>query len=259
MLRLRRLGEEIFGQPTNAEQTPKLVVSKDLESSTREDSLTINSQNIPSLESQRAEMPSTALYYRLMETDVSAFVLAGGRSTRMGADKAFVLLNGRTLLARILDAARTLTSSVLIVGDSLKYSAFAPVVEDIFPGCGPLGGIHASLRSSSNDLNVILAVDTPFISLALLQFLVKRARSSPVSLVTVASANGGLQPLSAVYHRKFADAAEKALRSGRYKIDELFDQASTQIIGEQELESAGFSPKIFRNLNTPEELAQAHD
>ena len=200
-----------------------------------------------------------ALYHRLMETDVSAFILAGGRSTRMGADKAFVLLNGRTLLARILDAARTLTSNVIIVGDSLKYSAFAPVVEDVFRGCGPLGGIHAALRSSSNDLNVILAVDTPFVSLALLQFLVKRARASPVSLVTVASANGGLQPLSAVYHRKFADAAEKALRSGCYKIDELFDQTSTQIIGEQELESAGFSQKIFRNLNTPEELAQAHD
>lgn len=176
----------------------------------------------------------------------------------MGADKAFVSLNGRTLLARMLDAARSLTSNVRIVGDSLKYSAFAPVVEDIFPGCGPLGGIHAALRSSFTDLNLVLAVDIPFVSLALLQFLVTHARNSPAPLVTVARANHGLQPLCAVYRRHFADVAEEALRAGRYKIDALFDPARTQIIPEEELESAGFSPQIFRNLNTPDELAQAH-
>ena len=78
--------------------------------------------------------------------EVSAFILAGGKSTRMGADKAFVLLKGRTLLARMLEAARSLTSHVRIVGDPAKYGAFAPVVHDIFPACGPLGGIHAALR-----------------------------------------------------------------------------------------------------------------
>ena len=189
--------------------------------------------------------------------DVSAFILAGGKSSRMGTDKAFALLNGRTLLARMLDAARSLTSNVYIVGDPAKYKAFAAVIEDIFPGCGPLGGIHAALRSSSSDLNVVLAVDTPFVSLALLQFLVTQARNSAASLVTVARGNDGMQPLCAVYRREFADAAENALRAERYKIDALFDPASTQIIGQEELETAGFSPLIFRNLNTPDELVRA--
>jgi len=191
--------------------------------------------------------------------DVSAFILTGGKSTRMGSDKAFLQLNGRTLLARMLEAARSLTSNVRIVGDRSKYEAFAAVVEDIFPGCGPLGGIHSGLRSSTTDINVILAVDTPFVSLALLQFLVSRARSSPGSLVTVAQANGGLQPLCAVYRREFAHAAEDALRAGRHKIDTLFDPATTQVIGQEELESAGFSANIFRNLNTPEELDRAQE
>lgn len=190
--------------------------------------------------------------------DVSAFILAGGKSTRMGTDKAFVPLNGRTLLARMLDAARSLTPHVSIVGDRTKYAAFAPVVEDIVPGCGPLGGIHAALRSSSTDLNVILAVDTPFVSLALLQFLVARARNSPDSVVTVPRANGGLEPLCAIYRREFTTAAEEALRTGRYKIDALFDPGSTQVIGAEELQTAGFSPQIFRNLNSPSDLAQAH-
>jgi len=191
--------------------------------------------------------------------DVSAYILAGGRSTRMGSDKALVLLNGRTLLARMLEAARSLTSNVRIVGDPAKYKTFAPVVEDIFLGCGPLGGIHAALRSATTDLNVILAVDTPFVSLELLQFLVTRARNFPQALVTVAQANGGYQPLCAAYRCEFANAAEQALRAGHYKIGDLFDPASTQVIGEEELWAAGFSPLIFRNLNTPDELAGAHE
>ena len=80
-------------------------------------------------------------------TDFTAFILAGGNSTRMGRDKAFVMLQGRTLLARALEVCRTVTSDVRIVGDRKKFAPFAPVVEDVFPGCGPLAGIHAALRA----------------------------------------------------------------------------------------------------------------
>jgi molybdopterin-guanine dinucleotide biosynthesis protein A len=194
-----------------------------------------------------------------MEPDLSAFILAGGKSTRMGTDKAFVLLEGCTLLARMLDLARKITTNVHIVGDPAKFAPFAPAIEDIFPGCGPLGGIHAALRSSPTDLNVILAVDLPFVSPALLQLFVTSAKNSPASVVTLAKANGGFQPLCALYRRSFADVAEIALRDGRYKIDALFEHTSTQIVREEELEAAGFAPRIFRNLNTPEELAEAHE
>jgi molybdenum cofactor guanylyltransferase len=188
-----------------------------------------------------------------MEPDLSAFILAGGKSRRMGTDKAFILLDGRTLLARMLDLARRVTSNVYIVGDPAKFAPFAPTIEDIFPGCGPLAGIHAALRSSRTDLNVVLAVDVPFVSLALLSYLVSRAKNLDAA-VTLPRAAGGFQPLCAVYRRSFAGAAEKALGGGRYKIDGLFDQTNTLIVGEEELESAGFSPRIFRNLNTPEDL-----
>jgi molybdenum cofactor guanylyltransferase len=190
--------------------------------------------------------------------DVSAFILAGGKSARMGTDKAFVLLDGRTLLARVLHLARQLTSNVHIIGDPAKFAPFAPTIEDIFPGCGPLGGIHAALRSSRTDLNVILAVDVPFVSLALLDYLISRATSSNAN-VTLARAAGGFQPLCAIYRRCFADAAENALLAGHCKIDTLFAPTTTQVIEEAELEASGFSPRIFRNLNTPEELAQAHE
>jgi len=89
-----------------------------------------------------------------------------------------------------------------------------------------------------------------------LQYLITRARGS-LATVTVARAGGGWQPLCAVYRREFGDVAESALRAGRYKIDALFDAQRTQVIGEEELEVAGFAPRIFRNLNTPDELAEA--
>ena len=188
--------------------------------------------------------------------DVSAFILAGGKSTRMGTDKAFVTLNGRTLLARLLEVVRSVTTDVRIVGDAAKFAAFAPVVEDVFPACGPLGGIHAALRASTSELNLILAVDVPFVSFALLQFLMAHARNSDAS-VTVPRINQGWQPLCAVYRREFADAAEIALRAGRYRIDALFDQVQVQVVAEEALEAAGFSSNIFRNLNTKEDLEAA--
>jgi molybdenum cofactor guanylyltransferase len=191
--------------------------------------------------------------------DVSAFILAGGKSTRMGADKAFVTLAGRTLLVRALALARSVTPDVHIVGDPTKFAPFAPVVEDIFPACGPLGGIHAALRSSHADLNLILAVDIPFISTGLLEFLVTRARNAPSATVTVARSGDGWQPLCAIYRREFAHAAQKSLSAGRYKIDTLFDAARTEAITEQELQSAGFSPRLFCNLNTPDDLAAARE
>lgn len=188
---------------------------------------------------------------------VTAFILAGGKSTRMGSDKAFVVLDGRTLLARALELAWSVASDVRIVGDPAKFAAFAPVVEDVFPGCGPLGGIHAALRSSQTELNLILAVDVPFMSPALLEYLIKRARGSGSATVTVARVGGGWQPLSAVYRREFADAAEQSLRAGRFKIDALFAELSMQVIAEEELDAAGFSVKMFRNLNTRDELEAA--
>jgi molybdopterin-guanine dinucleotide biosynthesis protein A len=187
--------------------------------------------------------------------DVAAFILAGGKSTRMGADKAFVVLEGRTLLARALGVARAVTSDVRIVGDAAKFAAFAPVVEDVFRGCGPLGGIHAALRASAAELNLMLAVDVPFVTPGLLEFLIARARRS-AAVVTVARV-GGWQPLCGVYRREFAEVAETALREGRYRIDALFEVERTLVISEEELVGAGFAAEMFRNLNTLEEVERA--
>ncbi|MGA8526695.1 MAG: molybdenum cofactor guanylyltransferase [Candidatus Sulfotelmatobacter sp.] len=186
--------------------------------------------------------------------DVSAFILAGGKSTRMGTDKAFVEYEGRPLLARALDLVRSVVSGVWIVGSREKFAGFASVVEDVFRDCGPLGGIHAALLGSSTELNLMLAVDMPFVSRAFLEDLIAQARRAPDAVVIVPRCEGRRQPLCAIYRREFVVAAERALRERRNKIDRLFDEVHTRVIEQEELEGAGLSSAIFRNLNTPEEL-----
>ena len=175
----------------------------------------------------------------------------------MGADKAFVQLEGRTLLARAMDSARSVTPSVRIVGDPAKFASFGPVVEDIFPGCGPLAGIHAALTNTTADRTIILAVDLPFVSPLLLQFLIDRAEQSPTSAAIVPRVDQRWQPLCAIYRRQFADLAESALRAGHYKIDPLFSECMTHAIEERDLQEAGFSPRLFLNVNTPQDLTDA--
>jgi molybdopterin-guanine dinucleotide biosynthesis protein A len=173
----------------------------------------------------------------------------------MGADKAFIKYEGRTFLARALDLARSVTSDVRIVGSRGKFASFAPVIEDIFRDCGPLAGIHAALLASPSELNLMLAVDTPFISVQFLRFLIAQARSDHDAIVTLPSSSGRSQPLCAIYRRAFAATAENALRAGQNKIDRLFHEVPAHLIDDKKLQAAGFDPSIFRNLNTPEELA----
>jgi len=191
--------------------------------------------------------------------DVTAFVLAGGKSTRMGADKAFLQWGNETLLNHALRLAGAVANAVRIVGDATKFGGLAfAVVEDVYRNRGPLGGIHAALSSTPSELNLMLAVDLPLMKREFLAYLIAEARKSE-AIVTVPNAGGGLQPLCAVYRREFADTTEESLRAGKNKIDPLFAKVSTRVIEEEELLRAGFSAEIFRNLNTPEDVEQARE
>jgi molybdopterin-guanine dinucleotide biosynthesis protein A len=184
------------------------------------------------------------------------YLLAGGKSSRMGENKAFVDFHGRPLLERALTTLNGACESVAIVGDPRIFSAYGPVVADVFPGCGPLAGIHSALLHSSADLNLILAVDMPFVSQELLRFLLDLAESTAAA-VTVPRTSKGLQPLCAVYRRAFVSAAEHSLREGKYKIDATFATVPPRVVEESELQAAGFSEKNFLNMNTPEDRRAA--
>ena len=191
------------------------------------------------------------------------FILAGGKSSRMGpnTDKAFLDFHGQSLLDRALAVAGMVCDRVTIVGDPARFakvgsSKYVPVVADIFPGCGPLAGIHAALTHSTAELNLMLAVDMPFVSRELLAFLFAAAEPSD-AIITVPRTGKGFQPLCAVYRRDFSTVAEQALRAGKYKVDAAFSSVPVQVIEENELAAAGFSERDFFNVNTPQDRLAA--
>ena len=195
------------------------------------------------------------MYYHGVDS-VSGFVLAGGKSSRMGQDKAFMQLGGRTLLARALEQAQAATGNAWIVGSTEKFVAFGPVVEDVYPGRGPLAGIHAALSGTRTQLNLITALDMPFLQLDFLKYLITQARASH-AMVVVPRAGGGLQPLCAVYRKDFAQVAQRSLIAAKNKIDTLFADVPTLVIEQAELERSGFMQDMFRNLNNEQDWQEA--
>ncbi len=192
----------------------------------------------------------------LPTANLTAFALAGGKSTRMGADKAFLDLAGRPVIAHAAALAASVAPQVRIVGDPAKFAAFGDVVPDIFAARGPLGGIHAALLASQTDCNLIMGVDLPFVEPGFLAFLIAQA-SACHAIVTVPFAAGHFQTLCAVYRKSFLSVAERALAEERNRVDALFSEVKVRVIDEEEMMGAGFQASMFRNLNTREDWEAA--
>ena len=171
----------------------------------------------------------------------------------MGEEKAWLKLGGESLLEIARRAAAAVAENIFVVGAKEKFGAEA--VEDLFSGQGPLAGIHAALRHSRSEWNLLLAVDMPRLTPEFLRYLLRRAEGA-TELAVVPRNGRGWQPLCAFYRRGFAAPAEAALRAGRNKIDGLFEAAGVEAVTENEMRAAGFDAEaLLQNINTPADWA----
>jgi molybdenum cofactor guanylyltransferase len=178
----------------------------------------------------------------------------------MGTDKALLPFGEKTLLQLALEKAKLVSPAATIVGARERYACYGEVIEDRFPGCGPLGGIHAALCATQTDLNLVMSVDMPLMSSGFLCWLLEIAASGQ-ELAVVPETRQRLQPLCAVYRRAAQRIIEQALLLNEFKVSSIFTRIPTRYIQEEELVAAGFSPEIFINLNTPAEyeaVGRAH-
>ncbi|HWZ42451.1 MAG TPA: molybdenum cofactor guanylyltransferase [Candidatus Saccharimonadales bacterium] len=192
----------------------------------------------------------------IMAIPSTGFVLAGGKSSRMGTNKALLELEGLTLAARTHDLLAEVCPRVVILGAPAIYGHLGECFPDVYSGCGPLAGIHVALLNSQTRLNLVTAVDTPFLSVAFLAFLLEQAAGSAAA-VTAPEIAGFVQPLCAVYTPTFLPVAEAALQDGRYKITPLFSEVESQVLSAQQLGRFAPDTGMFDNLNTPEDYAKA--
>jgi molybdopterin-guanine dinucleotide biosynthesis protein A len=190
--------------------------------------------------------------------DVTAVVLVGGRSTRMGRDKALLVPDasgGRTLTQLVLDALSGVASSSLLAGRALA-GVDVPAVSDQYSDAGPLGGIVAALTAVRTDLAVIAACDMPSIAPALVALLVERARARPDAAVVLCRTAAGMEPLLAVWRPALAlPTLEAALADGVRPLRDAVSRLPRALVLPPEAwlpaDPTGAS---FRNWNTPADL-----
>ena len=179
----------------------------------------------------------------------SAAILAGGRSSRLGRDKALLELGGEPLLARAVRLLRAVVDEVIVVGPA-ERAAVVPgvrIVPDERPGVGPLGGIASALRATEAPYLLVVATDMPLLNVDLLRYLLSLAPGHDIVLPRV---EGRTQQLHAVYSRACLPLIDAQLARDDFKIDRFFAQARVRLVEEDE--ARRFDPDLlsFRNINT---------
>lgn len=190
---------------------------------------------------------------------LSAIVVAGGRSSRLGFDKRGLRFFGsQTLLEHTVERLQELTKDVVVVvsDDASKYGWLGtPIVRDLMPGTGPASAVAAGLNVVTNDYAVVVATDLPFLSTAALRVLADYPRD--YDLLVPRHANGRLEMLHGIYHRPCEAAIRRRIDHGQFKLALLVDDVSVRYINADELRAENASlPPLF-NLNTPDDLAAA--
>ena len=190
---------------------------------------------------------------------VTGVILAGGRSTRMGSDKALLPHQGGRFIEAIHRRMEELFEEVIVAtGDTDRYD-FLPCrrVTDLYHGMGALGGIHAALRASGPDKIFVVACDMPHLAPDLIRHLCSLADGTDV---VVPEGEGGLlEPLHAVYGKDVLPAVEDALRDGRCRVVSFFDRVRVRRVPLEDVARIDPGLRVFRNINTPGEYRSFRD
>lgn len=191
-----------------------------------------------------------------MPLDATGVILAGGRSSRMGRNKALLPFRGETLIGRTARQFRAWFAHTVLVTNTPDEFAFLglPMVGDAVPGQGPLGGIEAGLAASRHRAAFFAACDMPFLDQGLIAYLVSLAGQFDVVVPRV---GGEYEPMHAVYTQECLAPIRQRLQAGAYKLIGFYDQVRVRTVEEAEVLRFGPPEKLFFNCNTPEDVERA--
>lgn len=187
----------------------------------------------------------------------AGFVLVGGQSCRMGRDKALLDVEGKALFLRVADLLLPYVEEITLLGSVARYAGFGlPVLEDRYPGQGPLGALYTGLRNSSYDWNLFFACDLPFLKCRLVEILLERTSETTAQAI-VPKAGGRWQPLCAAYHRSCLSSLEALMkRSENLSLVGLLSLLRVDVLTPAPRESLRAWEEMFLNVNTPEQWEQ---
>lgn len=179
--------------------------------------------------------------------NVTALILAGGRSTRMGSCKAELLWHGQRLIDRQIEKMKLLgVGEILVSGYAGELNGLV-TVRDVYPGKGPLSGIHAGLSRAKGHACLVTGIDTPLVPLSVLSELIAAHKKG----ITLLTHDGMIEPLMAVYDVSLAANAEKILQGDSTSVRRLFDCTRVTPF------AYTGDPLLLCDCNTPEEYLAA--
>lgn len=208
-------------------------------------------------------MTSINNYHPFQSSALSIAIQAGGRSSRMGSNKALSLFLERPLILRVIDRVKSLADDIFIISnnDDLKVLALKniPIYADIIREMGPLGGLFSSLTYAHGKYVAMLACDLPFVSSQLIQYQLKLIEEEHSDVVIPESENG-FEPLHALYKRNTSlPAVQIALEKGNRRVISWFEGMKITVIPNKQLKLMDPQSKMFMNINTKEDLLLAEN
>jgi len=187
---------------------------------------------------------------------LTGVILAGGRSSRMGYNKALLHIGGKTIIERVLISLKEVTNSLLIVTNSPEEYAFLniPMKQDILPGKGSFGGIYTAMLFSDTPYILVVACDMPFLSSNFLRYMVQLKVGYDI---VTPKHSVGYEPLCAIYAKTCIPKIKNMLNEGELKITELFPVVRMRYIEEEEIKIYNSSGMLFFNVNTQKDYLWA--
>lgn len=179
---------------------------------------------------------------------ITGILLAGGRSSRMGTDKGFVMLKGLSFANRIINTMKPFVHEIIIVSDHTRYDKLMiRRVEDIVKDSGPVAGIHAALTHSHTDLNLVLSCDIPLIEEEVVSTLLQGY--DPQYDIIQLAYNDSTIPLIGLYHKNCLPQCESLLKQGERRLTKFVEASKTKTI-----ELPQHLGHYTTNVNTREQL-----
>jgi molybdopterin-guanine dinucleotide biosynthesis protein A len=188
-----------------------------------------------------------------MQNNFTGIILSGGKSSRMGENKAFIEIEGTPIIYRIHSLFEKLFKEIIIVTDQIgRFSNInAKIYSDLFPNKGVLAGIYTGLFFSNFQYAFCAACDMPFLKESVIRFLMKKTGGYEV---VVPKTKDGLQPLHAIYSKNCLEPIKKIIEQNKFKILDLYPMVRVKIIMEREFSDLDPMNESFININTPGDL-----
>ena len=191
--------------------------------------------------------------------EVSAIVLAGGKSLRLGRSKAFETIGGKSLIEHVLERVRPLTSQILIVTSREQFDLLAAskaeTLTDIYPSKGSLVGIYTGLLASPSSHSIVVACDMPFLNTELLHYMVELAPDFDAVIPRLGERM--VEPLHAIYAKSCLDSIKLQLERNQLQVNSFLDSVRVRYVERAECQRLDPQLLSFFNINNQSDLERA--